>query len=112
MSAIVIRLRISNFMQANISKKADDPKAKTYIPVSRLLARLGRKLHPILGDGNCFFRALSYIMYGTEDRHTSVRASLVLFSELNAESFKKYCTSFCCVVSAEFKGTRTTRAMP
>ena len=80
-------------MQANQSKEADDPKAKTYIPVSRLLARLGRKLYPILGDGNCFFWALSYIMYGTEDRHTSVRASLVLFSELNAESFKKYCTS-------------------
>ena len=32
-------------------------------------------------------------MYGTEDCHISVRASIALFSELNAESFKKYCTS-------------------
>ena len=32
-------------------------------------------------------------MYGTEDHHISVRASIALFSELNAESFKKYYTS-------------------
>ena len=32
-------------------------------------------------------------MYGTEDRHASVRASIALFSELNADCFKKYCTS-------------------
>ena len=59
-----------------------------------MLATLGRKLHPILGDGNCFFRALSYIMYGTEDRHASVRASIALFSELNADCFNKYCTCY------------------
>ena len=29
-------------------------------------------------------------MYGTEDRHISVQASKALFSELNAENFKKY----------------------
>lgn len=63
------------------------------VHVSRMLATLGRKLHPILGDGNCFFRALSYIMYGTEDCHTSVQASIALFSELNVDCFKKYCTS-------------------
>ena len=63
------------------------------IHASRTLATLGRKLHSIKGDGNCFFRALSYIMYGTEDRHSSIRASIALFSELNVECFKKYCTA-------------------
>ena len=58
-----------------------------------MLARLGRKLLHIQGDGNCFFRALSYILNGTEDHHISVRATLVLFSELNAQCFEKYCTS-------------------
>jgi len=24
---------------------------------------------PIIGDGNCLFRAISYCLYGTEDRH-------------------------------------------
>lgn len=57
-----------------------------------MLARQGRKLHSIQGDGNCFFRALSYIMDKTEDHHASVRGTLVLFSELNAECFNKYCT--------------------
>ena len=63
------------------------------IHASRTLATLGRKLHSIKGDGNCFFRALSYIMYGTEDHHSSVRASIALFSELNVECFKKHCTA-------------------
>jgi len=54
---------------------------------------MGRRLHPILGGGNCFFRALSYTVYATEDFHTSVRAKLVQFAELNASHFSKYCTS-------------------
>ena len=33
--------------------------------VEKLLANLGRKRHPILGDGNCFFRALSFIVNDT-----------------------------------------------
>ncbi len=61
--------------------------------VQKLLAGLGRKLHQILGDGNCFFRALAYIVHDTEDFHSSVRATLVQFAELNAGSFAKYCTS-------------------
>jgi hypothetical protein len=28
--------------------------------------------HNVAGDGNCFFRALSYMLYGTEDRHLEV----------------------------------------
>lgn len=60
-----------------------------------LLAEIGRKVHPILGDGNCFFRAISYIIYDVEDFHSSVRATLVKFAELNASCFAKYCTSTC-----------------
>ena len=74
-----------------VKEKNDNLKAGSPIHVSRMLATLGPKLHPILGDGN--FRALLYIMYGTEDHHALVRASIALFSELNVDSFKKYCTS-------------------
>ena len=58
--------------------------------VEKTLASVGRKLYCIIGDGNCFFRALSYIIYGMEDNHCVVRSTLVHFSELNAE---QYCTS-------------------
>ena len=61
--------------------------------VEKLLANLGRKRHPILGDGNCFFRALSFIVNDTEDFHSTVRANIVLFAELNSSFFSKYCTS-------------------
>ena len=59
----------------------------------KLLTQQGRALHPIIGDGNCFFRALSYVIYDTEDFHDSVRGTIVQFAELNADSFTKYCTS-------------------
>ena len=61
--------------------------------VEKLLANLGRKRHSILGDGNCFFRALSFIVNDTEDFHSTVRANIVLFAELNSSFFSKYCTS-------------------
>ena len=59
--------------------------------VEKTLASVGRKLYCIIGDGNC--RALSYIIYGTEDNHCVVRSTLVHFSELNAKYFEQYCTS-------------------
>lgn len=31
----------------------------------------------ITGDGNCFFRAISYLLYGGEFRHESIRKSVV-----------------------------------
>ena len=45
---------------------SDGLKNGTPTHASRMLATIGRKLHTIRGDGNCFFRALSYIMYGTK----------------------------------------------
>ena len=32
----------------------------------------GRKRKAILGDGNCLFRAIAQIIYGTEDNHATV----------------------------------------
>ena len=52
---------IHYYLQAKQNDKADVPMANFSTPVRTLLARLGRKLYSILGDGNCFFRALSYI---------------------------------------------------
>lgn len=48
-------------------------------------------LHCILGDGNCLFRSLSYIMHQTESRHAEIRAELVQFTLLNRNYFSGYC---------------------
>lgn len=34
---------------------------------------------PIVGDGACLFRALSYLMYGTQDRAMEVRSEIVRY---------------------------------
>lgn len=31
----------------------------------------------ITGDGNCFFRAISYLLYGSESNHETIRKSVV-----------------------------------
>jgi len=32
---------------------------------------------PIIGDDNCLFYAISYCLYGSEDRHTEIRSIVV-----------------------------------
>ena len=36
-----------------------------------------RRVRHILGDGNCLFRSLSYIITGTEAQHLQVREALL-----------------------------------
>ena len=48
-----------------------------------VLSTQGRKRHSIIGDGNCLFRALAYIVYGTEDLHAKMRSLLVDFVSNN-----------------------------
>ena len=47
--------------------------------VSILLCQQHRKIIHILGEGNCFFRSLSYFIYGTRDEHLNVRNDIVEF---------------------------------
>lgn len=57
-------------------KKCPKPFSKD---ISALLLRQHRKIKTILGDGNCFFRALSYFLYNTQDQHLKVRHDIVEF---------------------------------
>ncbi len=50
-----------------------------------------RQRHSIKGDGNCLFRSISFILFGTEANHTQVRSVLVKFVEMNNSYFKPYC---------------------
>ena len=42
---------------------------------------------PTQGDGNCQFRALSFGLYGSEDRHAEVRANIVQHLRENPERY-------------------------
>ena len=56
------------------------------------LARIGRKPVNIVGDGNCFFRSVSHQLYGTEDRHSQIRAIAIQHLINCPEHFVEYNT--------------------
>lgn len=62
------------------------------LSASTQLQSLDRGIVPILGDGNCLFRALSKLTYGSEEWHSFMRQTLVEFVSLNHEVFQSYCT--------------------
>ena len=45
---------------------------------------------PVAGDGNCFFRALAVILYGTQDEHARVRREVVGHIEKNSNRFSAF----------------------
>ena len=54
------------------------------------LAKQGRKRKVILGDGNCLFRPVSYLVHGSQDDHQKLREALVTTVEMNRNCFEKY----------------------
>ena len=57
------------------------------------LLREGRKRKVILGDGNCLFRALAHVAYGSENHHGIMRQILVAFLCKNRPVLLKYITT-------------------
>ena len=45
---------------------------------------------PIIGDGNCLFRALAYILYGDEMLHEKMRELLENFISQNPDHIQPY----------------------
>ena len=41
----------------------------------------------IVGDGNCFPRIVSFMLFGTENRHTEIRVRIVYKAVLNKERY-------------------------
>lgn len=58
--------------------------------LSDFLLECGRKSHTITGDGNCYFRAISHLLFGSEDNHLEIRTLLVRFINHNKTVFEKY----------------------
>ena len=61
----------------------------TIDPLTAFLMTEGRQVYAVAGDGNCMFRSLSHQLYGTSERHFSVRALLLRFENKNQEIFSK-----------------------
>jgi len=45
---------------------------------------------PIIGDGNCLFRAISHCLHGTEDKHTEIRSIVVDNVTKKWRAYKNY----------------------
>lgn len=54
------------------------------------LAKMDRTVKSILGDGNCLFCALAYIIYGEEMLHEKMRELLANFISQNREHMQPY----------------------
>ena len=54
----------------------------------QFLSRQGRKV--LLGDGNCIFRAVSYLMHSSQNAHQKLQETLVTIVEINQNRFEKY----------------------
>ncbi|KAK3590658.1 hypothetical protein CHS0354_007156 [Potamilus streckersoni] len=61
-----------------------------YSYLSELLMQSGRQIDYIRGDGNCFFRALSKVVYGTESCHKQIREAVVDVIKKYPKKFEAY----------------------
>ena len=59
----------------------------TLLPL-QFFAQTGRMVIPIEPDGSCFFRAISYQLFGTQDYHVIVRTTLERAEHLNKKIFE------------------------
>ena len=58
--------------------------------VTVFLSQQERTTIPIQPDGNCFFRALSTVLYGHQEKHQELRNHLVHFISSHKEMFRKF----------------------
>ena len=81
--------KVSNFTDLPIPPQLLTQPTKSSLPpdLHTLLSRQNRVIKPILGDGNCFFRALSDIFYSSQEYHAKVRREIVDYITLNATKF-------------------------
>jgi hypothetical protein len=51
------------------------------------LARANLSVRDIDADGNCMFRAISYLKYGTEDEHSKIRRRCIKYIRDHPEKY-------------------------
>ena len=89
------------------------------------LAKYHRFIDVIVGNGNCFFRAISKELFGSEKSHPDLRQILVKFTIHNptlfqaldfTNNFKKHCNRMPCrntyATQVELQATATFLQLP
>ena len=59
-------------------------------PPTSSLSAIGRAVKKIKADGNCFFRAVSFLIAGSENYHLEIRNLIIQFEEMNRGIFETY----------------------
>lgn len=54
------------------------------------LAKANRKVVSIKPDGNCFYRAISYQLFGTEEEDSTIRSVISRVERLNKDVFSTF----------------------
>lgn len=71
-------------------KDSPPPDHPAYEELRTILASENRKIHYITGDGNCFFRGLSKLLYGCEVYHPAVRKLIIDVIATNKNKFAQF----------------------
>ena len=57
---------------------------------NKYLSSFGLQRNPIIGDGNCLFRSISFSLYGHQDNHLQLRNLAVETLRGNVDFFQNY----------------------
>jgi len=71
----------------NIIEKNCQTKVLGSFTLTEQLATIGFKKMNVLGDGNCFFRAISHQLYQDENRHLNIRSEAINYLILYMNDF-------------------------
>ena len=89
--------QLSTFSQPDTTSQPPQPKRMCtntdlntpILNLSSFLQTSGRKKHPVIGDGNCFFRAISFHLLEDEEHHGIIRSLIQRFENLNQPLFEQ-----------------------
>ncbi|CAF3773611.1 unnamed protein product [Rotaria sp. Silwood1] len=74
----------------NIREKSILEKFSNIFSLSEQLANIGLKKINVLGDGNCFFRAISHQLHRHERDHVHIRSIVISYLIENANDFESF----------------------
>jgi len=75
-----------------LSKQISEKDTMKYEKLENALVSRGLKIFKVNDDGNCLFRALSFLVYGTVDLHADVREKIVNYMRSAKEHYSEFVT--------------------
>ena len=89
------RDRLQTCIEAELRRQNTPEYARDYMhnsaaKLTRRLERLSLPVRRCRGDGNCQFRAISYVLFDTEEHHGRVREASVAYLRANASEYAAF----------------------